>query len=188
MHSSKGQLVPYIPMLKESNVRKGFFEYHEYMALKDACPQMIEPIVTFAFHSGWRKNEILGLTWDRVDLKERVVRIDPGETKNEEGREFYMNEELLTEMQSLHSNRRLGCPYVFHREGSPIKDFRGSWDAACIKAGLFEIVRDEKRNETKVPGQDFPRFQENSDKRHDPVRNSRKSGHEDIGAQNPERL
>jgi integrase len=32
--------------------------------------------------------------------------------------------------------RRLDCPYVFHRSGRPIKDFRVSWTTACKKVGL----------------------------------------------------
>ena len=151
-------LVPYIPMLKESNVRKGFFEPGQYQAVKDALPEELKPVVAFAYHSGWRKAEILGLTWDRVDLKEGLVSLDPGETKNEEGRILYLNEELLNEMHNLQSERRLGCPYVFHRDGQPIKDFRGSWDTACIKAGLFEVVRDDEGNETKAPTKIFHDF------------------------------
>src|SRR5512139_3525459 len=65
----KVAMIPYIPMLKESNVRKGFFEAHEYQALKEVLPDELRPLVIFAYHSGWRKVEILGLTWDRVDLK-----------------------------------------------------------------------------------------------------------------------
>lgn len=140
----KVNLIPFIPMLKESNVRKGFFEPNEYRALKDALPEELKALVTFAYHSGWRKAEILGLTWDRVDLSEGLVSLDPGETKNEEGRTLYFNEELMQVVTALHKNRNLGCPYVFHRNGAPIRDFRGAWDAACIKAGLCEVLKDDQ--------------------------------------------
>jgi len=140
----KVNLVPYIPMLKESNVRKGFFENGEYLALRDALPEDLRPIVTFAYHSGWRKAEILGLTWDKVDLKEGTVRLDPGETKNEEGRTLYMSEELLEEMHKLQASRHLGCPYVFHREGKPIAGFRKAWAKACIQVGLCEVLKDDE--------------------------------------------
>jgi len=146
----KVNLVPYIPMLKESNVRKRFFEPDEHKALKDALPEELKPVVTFAYHSGWRKAEILGLTWDKVDLKRGFARLDPGETKNEEGRIFYLNEELMTELKILFSQRRLDCPYVFQRDGKLIKDFGGAWKSACIEAGLLEVVRDARGNETKV--------------------------------------
>jgi hypothetical protein len=36
-------------MLKESNTRKGFFEHEEYVALKDALPSDLKPIITFAY-------------------------------------------------------------------------------------------------------------------------------------------
>lgn len=43
---------------------------------------------------GWRKSEILGLTWDRVEMVARTVRLDPGSTKNREGRTVVLTEGL----------------------------------------------------------------------------------------------
>jgi len=40
--------VPYIPMLKEHNIRKGFFEHGDYLALKEALPDVLQGFVTFA--------------------------------------------------------------------------------------------------------------------------------------------
>lgn len=128
--------VPYIAMLKESNTRKGFFEHDEYLALRDALPSHLKPLVTFGYHTGWRLGEILKLTWDKIDLRQGTIRLDPGETKNEEARTIYMDEELMEEMKAVHSNRRLGCPYVFHRDGQRFKEFRKSWKTACRVAGL----------------------------------------------------
>ncbi|WAC08432.1 MAG: tyrosine-type recombinase/integrase [Thermodesulfobacteriota bacterium] len=71
-------------MLKESNVRKGFFEHHEYLALKKALPDYLRPVITFAYHTGCRKAEILNLTWNRVDLKEGTVRLMRRKTKKAE--------------------------------------------------------------------------------------------------------
>ena len=50
--------VPFIPTLKEPNTRKGFFEHEEYLAVKDALPSYLKPVVTFAYHTGWRLGEI----------------------------------------------------------------------------------------------------------------------------------
>jgi integrase len=128
--------VPYIPMLKESNTRKGFFEYDEYLTLKDTLPSHLRSVAIFAYHTGWRLGEIRGLTWDKVDLKQGIIRLDPGETKNEEARTIYLNDELVKEIKALHNNRRLDCPYVFHLNGQPIGEFRKSWKTACRMAGL----------------------------------------------------
>ncbi len=50
---------------------------------------------TFAFDTGWRINsEVLPLQWRQVDVKAGEVRLDPGTTKNLEGRVFYLTSEL----------------------------------------------------------------------------------------------
>lgn len=108
------------------NFRKGFFENSDE-AVKAALPEYLRPIITFAYHSGWRKSEIWGLTSERVNLDGPVVRLDPGETKNEEARVLYMNDELLEQIKKAYENRLPACPFVFHTEDNPIKGFRKAW-------------------------------------------------------------
>jgi integrase len=127
--------VPHIPMLEERNARKGFFEHNEYLALLKVLPSELRGPVTFAYKTGWRKSEILGLTWDRVDLDERAVRLEADDTKNSEARTVYLDEELLR-LLKIQLLRRKGCRYVFHRNGRRIKDIRGAWKKACEDAGL----------------------------------------------------
>ena len=55
-------------MLKERNVREGFFENGDFIALRDALPSYLKGLVTFAYKTGWRFSEITGLTWVQVDL------------------------------------------------------------------------------------------------------------------------
>ncbi len=130
---------PYIPMLQEHNVRKGFFEHDEFIALRAALPPKLRPVVTFAYHTGWRKQEMLRLMWECIDLQARVVRLDPGTTKKRDGRLIYLDGELLevvTTLKQEHDLHYPHCTWVFHRHGVPIKDFRAAWDAACRAVGL----------------------------------------------------
>ncbi len=76
---------PYIPMLKENNVRTGFFERGDLISLRDALVDYLKPVVTFAYYTGWRKQEILKLTWSQVDLHARTVRLNAGATKSDAG-------------------------------------------------------------------------------------------------------
>ena len=50
--SPKVNRAPYIPMLKENNVRKGFFEHSQFIALRDALPECLKPFVTFGYKVG----------------------------------------------------------------------------------------------------------------------------------------
>ncbi len=65
-----GKLVyrPHIPMLKESNVRKGFFEYGDYRTLLGHLPEWLRPFITTAYITGWRMGELRSLEWRHVDL------------------------------------------------------------------------------------------------------------------------
>jgi integrase len=73
----------------------------------------------------------------------KTIRLEPGKTKNSEGRTFpYANLPELDELiearwQAREKLKARGviCPYVFHRHGEPILTFRKAWKAATIAAG-----------------------------------------------------
>jgi len=124
---------PYIPMLKENNARKGFFEHGEYLALKDALPEYLKDFVTFAYKTGWRLSEISKLTWSQIDRKQGIVRLEVGETKNDEARTIYMDSELTAIMEARWSNRRNLLPFFFlnRYENDRVKRFDKAWKKAC---------------------------------------------------------
>ena len=112
--------------------------------------------MSFAHLTGWRvPSEILTLRWAQVDLDAGTVRLEPGTTKNREGRTFPTH--ALPELHALlvtqrertsETERRLGTiiPWVFHREGKPIRDFRSAWQAACKRAAVvWRIPHDFRR-------------------------------------------
>jgi len=134
--SRKVRDLPYIPSLKENNVRQGFFEYTDFLTIREALPNHLRPVVTFAYYTGWRRGEILNLIWDRVDLKQGIIRIESDETKNKKAEKIYLTGELLEVMQAMQGRRRLGCPYIFHLDGKPIKEFNKAWNRICQKIGL----------------------------------------------------
>jgi integrase len=139
--SGKLSVVPLFPAkLAEKNVRKGFFERDEFIKHRDALPQHLKPVTTFAYWTGCRKGEILGLTWSHVDLRQRVVRLEPGETKNDESRMIPLAGELLEMLRmqkDIRDEKWAGCQWVFFRSGKKIVDFRGAWEKACEAADLI---------------------------------------------------
>jgi integrase len=86
---------PEIKCLEENNVRTGFFEWEEFVTVREALPDYLRTLVTFAYFTGWRKREILSLNWEQVDMEAQLIRLDPGTTKNKAGRQIALEGELL---------------------------------------------------------------------------------------------
>jgi integrase len=154
LQAGKLLTMPYIPMLKESNARTGFFERKQFEAVRAALPPAMRPITTLAYHTGWRvPSEILPLEWARVDRERHVIRLDVGSTKNAEARTFpygdlpelhEMIEAQWIEAKRAEKERGIICPWVFHDDtgesflgrGNACRDlFRTAWRKACIAAG-----------------------------------------------------
>jgi integrase len=151
-----GKLIqkPHIPLLKEHNVRVGFFEREQFLAVLAHLPEPVRPAATFAYLTGWRiDSEVLPLEWRQVDFGAGEVRLDPGKTKNGEGRTFPMTRELrevLEQQRAITENHqrqfKVVCPGVFHRSGRPIKSFRVAFRSACVEAGCpGRVLHDFRR-------------------------------------------
>ena len=102
-----------------NNARKGFFEHGEFIVLRDALPCYLKPFITFAYKTGWRLSEISTLTWNQVDTNQGIVRLEVGETKNNEGRTVYLDKELKEVMYNQLKKLKNLLPYVFLTGDSP---------------------------------------------------------------------
>jgi integrase len=119
----------------------GFFEHGEFLALREAIPEHLKGFITFAYKTGWRSSEIAGLTWKHIDRDNGIVRLEPGEAKNDEGRTVYLDDELKEVFQKQWESRKSGkklLPYIFpNRQGTDkTKRFDKIFKSACKDAEI----------------------------------------------------
>lgn len=143
-------ICPPFPSISVNNVRKGFFERPDAEAVHATLPMYLQPVARFAYLTGWRiRSEILALEWRQIDFAAGIVRLEPGTTKNDDGRTLPFA--VLPELGALlhaqrertgHLEREHGLiiPWVFHRDGHPIKDFRKAWRNAYKAAGVPDRI------------------------------------------------
>jgi hypothetical protein len=124
-------------------VRKGFLEFPEYVRLSRECIGVgpwLRGILETGYTFGWRDQEVTNLRAGAVDLVNRCVRLNPGETKNDDGRMAFKTAELYEVLAPLMVGKS-GDDYVPTREdGSPVVDFRKAWWKVCTAAGLGAMV------------------------------------------------
>jgi integrase len=160
---------PTITLLKEAAPRAGFFEPAQFAAVRRRLRPDLQLAVDLAYTYGWRvRDEVLTLARRHVDLEAGSVRLDPGSTKNGEGRVVYLTPALaatvaeqVTRMHAL--ERRLGrvIPWLFahaadgphnpktgtlrYQAGDRVRDFRRAWRTACKLAGCPGMLRHDFR-------------------------------------------
>jgi integrase len=140
--------MPAFPHLRENNIRQGFLEDGQCAKLIEHCPQLwFRAMLEMGRTYGWRSNELKTMRVKQVDLIARTIRLEPGTTKNREGREVTMTNHVHVLMTECVQGKGQD-DYVFTREvkrkkKEPIQvrigDFRKTWWKVCAKAGLGQI-------------------------------------------------
>lgn len=156
-------------LLEERNRRLRFLSKEECLALIDSCDSHLRPIVICALHTGMRKGEILGLTWDRVDLKHGFILLD--NTKNGERREIPINATLREALSQLYQGtkerpRRIDIPFAFYNPTTrmPYEDIQRQFTTVCRRAKIsnfhFHDLRHTFASHLVMAGQDITTVKE----------------------------
>jgi len=141
MTPPKVQRIPIFPKLREDNIRKGFLEDKACSGLLDACPELwFRVLVELGRTYGWRKGELLRMRVREVDLLARTLRLEPGTTKNRDGREVTMTDPIYRLMSILLAGKHPDDFVLTRTDGTPVRDFRKTWWTACIRAGVGKMV------------------------------------------------
>jgi integrase len=146
-----GRLLP-VRLLPERNVREGFLRRDKYRALLDALPADLKLLLIYGYHLGCRRGELLALRRSDVDLASRTVRFSARTTKNEESKvgPIYGDMVPWTDLALTELQKYPTCPWLFHRAGTRIRDFRKAWKTACVMAGVPGLLfHDLRRSAVK---------------------------------------
>ncbi|MBN2645047.1 MAG: site-specific integrase [Desulfuromonadaceae bacterium] len=126
-----------VKLPKEENRRHRFLSVEECQTLIQVAEPHLRPVIIFALNTGCRKGEILGLTWDRVDLKHGFIHLD--KTKSGTGRDIPINQPLKECLQGL--IRRVDTNLVFYNPatGHSWHELKRSFSTACRRAKLTDF-------------------------------------------------
>ncbi|HKM99466.1 MAG TPA: tyrosine-type recombinase/integrase [Candidatus Binataceae bacterium] len=147
--SGKLREAPYMPHLAERNVRKGFVRDGDYEALAretGAVGLWLRAMFELGYTYGWRKTELLGMRVGQVDMIERTLRLEAGETKNEEPRLVEMTGKVYELIKACCAGKS-AKDAVFtrrarngHKRVSTIVDMRDAWATATAAAGCAGLL------------------------------------------------
>ncbi len=76
----------------------------------------------------------------QINLTQRSIRLAAGSTKSKEPRLVIMTKEVYELLSACVAGKKDEGDYVFTRGSEPVLDFRGAWDALCVKAGCPDVL------------------------------------------------
>ena len=153
----KLQRLPVVKKLRESDPRAGFVTREQFSAIRRHLPEELRVAVTVAYTSGWRKREVLDMKRHQYNTHDGTLRLDPGATKNRDGRVVRVTAELkalldaqVEAVRELEKKSARVIPWVFpHLEGAHVgervADPRKAWEAACRAAGVPGVLLHDLR-------------------------------------------
>lgn len=144
-----------VDRLSENLPIERFLDEDERTRLLAACRNSKNPIlytiVVLALATGARKNELLSLTWDAIDFKQRRITFHKTKTKNR--RSCTVTGHPLELLRSLYEYRRPNTNLVFpgrYRPGAETRptNFRTAWETALREASIHDFRFHDLRHTT----------------------------------------
>ena len=142
-------LVYHVPPIKlfseKGNERKGFVEqeHYERMVAEATRPEVLETeglwlraFIELAFTYGWRHSELIMLRVRQCNFLTREIHLDPGSTKNNEGRVVIMTDTVRTLLTGLCKGKDADDAVFTRKSDTAVKDSRAAWQNLCIRAGV----------------------------------------------------
>ena len=135
-----------LPLL--DNERDRFLTREEAAVLLDAAKESmpdLHDIILLALLTGMRRQEVLGLTWQDVDLAHRVITIPASLTRTKKSRRAYLDDETTDMLQQRRAH--VESPYIFpgldgpRNSGHVTKQFDKLVNALGFNAGVTDRKR-----------------------------------------------
>lgn len=128
-----------VKMLKENNRRLRYLSVEEIQRLINSCDNHLRPIVIVALNTGMRKDEILNLKWDNLDLRAGFILLTQDMTKNGERKEIPINRTLNKVFEGI--QRHESISYVFYNPltSKRYDDIKRSFTTALKKAEIKDF-------------------------------------------------
>lgn len=110
----------------------------------------LREFIELGLNTGMRSQEMLGLTWDRVDLKQRLVYLMPDNNKSARYHSIPLNDSAFAALIRRANFRATHCansPWVFaKKDGSRIASVKKGFKAACRDAGIEDFTPHDLRH------------------------------------------
>jgi integrase len=128
-----------VSRLSEQNARDRLLSHDEFVKLTEALPPHAADIVKMGYYTGMRFGEIVGLTWDKVDLINHCLTLAPEDTKTATPRVVGLTSQAIHILSTAAKLRNISINHVFTYRRQPIKSIKTAFHTALRKVGIVDF-------------------------------------------------
>jgi len=142
------ELIESVPKFKgimqseKSRKRKRVASDEEYRGLLSVMTRPNQRVVTGLYETAMRLNELVKLTWDKVDDKAGMIRLKAEDVKEKAPRSVPITPEMQVVLNELKAEQKRVSNIsnrVFTRGGRPIKSIRTAFELAKERKGIVDL-------------------------------------------------
>ena len=116
---------------------RDWLTHEQWDALEHELPDHLHPMAMFAINTGLRQANVLGLTWDKVDLERKLVWTEGIAMKGGKGLAVPLNTGAIHALISVQGQHPEFC---FTYQSEPITEINRAWKKANHRAGTGVLV------------------------------------------------
>jgi integrase len=119
--------------------KERFLSRDEAVRLLRACRRYphVRAFIALSLATGARQAALLELTWDRVDMRRKIITLALGDSQDEQRKpraRVPMNKRAYRYLKVLQAAST--CPYVIEWGGDKVGSIKKGFHAACVRAGI----------------------------------------------------
>jgi integrase len=138
--------VKQVQMFREDNGRTRFLTNEEEVRLLSECGAHLRPVVIAAIHTGFRKSELLSLTWGNVNFRHQLVTVEAGYAKNSEARSVPMTSLLTETLKPIRINGDPKSSVFRNSAGKPYRNISTAFNSAVKRARITDFTFHDLRH------------------------------------------
>jgi integrase len=129
-----------VQLLRKPNVRRMVLDEAGFQRLFAAAEEALQPILLLAFDTGMRKEEVLALRWEQVELEASTIALAPEDTKTDEPRLIVLTSRAKEALRTLPSRfKKKGFVFVNPKTKTRRVDIKKQFRRAVAAAELHGL-------------------------------------------------
>ena len=140
------------PADERAGQRKAYLSHGDFLRIVAALPDWYRPLVQMAYYTGMRQGEIRELKRSCLFLNDRVIRLNPHDTKEQKWKTVPIHKDLIPVLERALSGPVRSLEYVFLKDGNRIRrtHMRRVWETALKRVGVQDIHFHDLRHTWKT--------------------------------------